>query len=345
MNYTKYLIVLLVPAFLILRVSAQNPGIQILNEQNNLLETFVITNDTSGFIDSYSSLLKKYPLRALSDIEFDAKLGFSLSLEINDFEAARDFLIFEIQTGLSIYELEYMSDEMEYKEFLDDPIGKLILTDHSKYYDIYKSNLNLGYYTIVAGITTTDQFSRSILDTLPLYNFGFFTALKSFNHFDDSLRFELNRVLIRTTDSLNFILLKEAIVQFGYPTNTKIGRGGLGFLLSHYYGRDYTVPTNDAQNSTEYFDSLMYRAVLSGEFSPNQYAFLKDYPKYPFDISTTKSTYGTAIPSSEGTYRITNSIYEIEELDNRRSLIGLPPLWVDAAIKGFKLPTGYNSVK
>lgn len=93
-----------------------------------------------------------------------------------------------------------------------------------------------------------------------------------------------------------------------------------------------------------YLDSLMIDRVNTGEFPSGLYAYVKDRSLAWYCDSS--QLYGTLIQhTGDGRSYLIKPIGDVESVDERRALIGLPPLWLSALINNFDLPQGYTLSK
>ncbi|MFK7947580.1 MAG: hypothetical protein AB8G11_08325 [Saprospiraceae bacterium] len=128
------------------------------------------------------------------------------------------------------------------------------------------------------------------------------------NHYD------YNSDTIRYVDSLNLLKLKQLIDEKGFPSEAKVGNN-FGFYLSVLHNQQWE--RND-------LDSIIYKNVLFGNFSPYRYARLYDY--WVNNISKEKLSYriGTAIKIDEKIYF---DYWTIESsIDSLRTIVYINPM-------------------
>jgi hypothetical protein len=163
-----------------------------------------------------------------------------------------------------------------------------------------------------------------------------------FKNLSDSLNQEILMTLMRNTDSSNFENLIRLYDLYGFPSASRVGKGGLGYLYAHLYGCPGVVSSSGIQSQV-FFDSILPIAVMNLEISNRSYAFEKDYSTSAHSSSCKEPycTFGSLINMGQGKRAIMGEIIDIENVDKRRAEIYLPPLWQDALIYNFDLPDGY----
>lgn len=142
-------------------------------------------------------------------------------------------------------------------------------------------------------------------------------------------------------DSINYIELKNIILNHGFPDRTQLDlqtEWSLNQLL--LYSRFLDLTTQTDEKEMNWYDSTLRAAVLNGNISPENYAGITDY-YYCLKGHLAKKEelqfYGE-FNSDEGF----NPIMDIENVDKRRKEIFLIPLRYKAKIMHFKLPKGYK---
>lgn len=129
------------------------------------------------------------------------------------------------------------------------------------------------------------------------------------------------------------------INKYNFPDARDLGYSGE--IEFHVLSRHYFV-------EKKIFDA----ALMSGKISPYYYASIIDYHfNWNFEILgtveytggplKTKQDYGLNINMLEDGSFIIVLPDDYENVDKRRNSIGLPPLWQNALIKGYKLPQQY----
>ncbi|PCJ64635.1 MAG: hypothetical protein COA58_12925 [Bacteroidetes bacterium] len=303
--------------------------------KNKALTHFALSKDTSSLVAFYTQCIKDYDNVMLQNIEFDEGDGLEYAIAIGDHKSAIELFKYEITTGLSKEMFPFLKPKVKSKEFLKKPKVVEIIENYTAYRNIYIQHLDYNWVQTMASCSETDTRNRSLLSGSPSWITG--NAYMNFAYLSDSLRKRLFNDFIKVTDSLNYALIAKTYKNHGFPTSAK-ARGGLGFLSVHLYGPRRDQYYNGI-SSTHFLDSIMYKAILAGEYDNREYIFFKDVPEYPYAFST-KSTFGCAVRGKDG-YYIPSEIIDIKNVDKRRAKIFLPPLWVDAAIKGYELPKGY----
>lgn len=318
---------------------SQRNTIELFYEKKNeSLKDFATTKDTLSLLKFYDSCLDAYSQKLLTNIEFEDNSAFDMACRLKQYEIAERLLNHYIKSGTSIYQIEYWAKNI-YEDFFLSPEGLNVVKNYTHFHEIYKKNLQIEYFSQITSLSALDQYSRSILSKEKLHNIGFDFKLNTFNYINDSTRSQIESDLIRITDSLGFVRVVELIKKYGYPSESKAGKGSLGFLLAHYHGNHRNIYIYD-QSSTSFFDSIMLLAVSNGDINNRLYAMHKDYPDYPYDVNFA-NIYGTGIRTTKNLYLLPNEIVDIKNVDKRRSQIFLPPLWVDALIYNFELPIEY----
>ncbi len=92
--------------------------------------------------------------------------------------------------------------------------------------------------------------------------------------------------------------------------------------------------------------TILDSALINGKIPPIEYAMLTDYllnHKYNPERSLMEfhQNFGTLVSSASDNTWYIQPPDDIEHVDERRTAIGLPPLWQTALINGYKLPQEY----
>jgi tetratricopeptide (TPR) repeat protein len=180
---------------------------------------------------------------------------------------------------------------------------QLLIKDLPKLKNEYWCNIpNKGNYYKIAELEAIDQSVR--------------------NNFENRLPIEEFNKLLKITDSINFTNLNRLVKEQN--------ANPLCFLLFHLYGENKKYFT--------FYDTIYKQKIFEGEADPSGYAQWKDRQRIYVDGMKTQ-LYGefNEIGSDEF-----NLIEDIENIDKRRSEIGLCTLEEYSLIFHMKLPQGYK---
>ena len=146
----------------------------------------------------------------------------------------------------------------------------------------------------------------------------------------------LNNVIIET-DSANMDEFRDIIKQIGFPGFRQIGSDagtGLFPLITH--------ATTDAHHGAQNFaflEPLMKEQVLAGNFPPMYFAILIDRYNYLKFKTQVYGTYWEFEPARNA--MIVRKIADVDQVDQRRAAIFLPPLYKSRS-KKMILPDDYT---
>ncbi len=150
------------------------------------------------------------------------------------------------------------------------------------------------------------------------------------NFFNRILRNEFNK-LMEITDSINFIKLKQLVIEKGASPEC--------FLMLHLYG--------DNQKYVPFYDSIFRRGILEGKISPQFYVYWYDRQRIYVEKKSTQ-IYGeyNLIDQGEKNYSPDlNPIEDMENVDKRRAELGLMTLEEWAKVQHGALPEAYKKMK
>jgi hypothetical protein len=106
------------------------------------------------------------------------------------------------------------------------------------------------------------------------------------------------------------------------------------FVVALIHTAQYLSDEKQFKKLDEYLSKLEYH-VKMGNLHPQQYAVILDNLYFR---KTKKSLYGV---QHSGKKKKNEFIEDISNVDNRRSALYLPPLWVSYSEKGYELPISY----
>lgn len=260
-----------------------------------------------------------------------------------DFEKLESVFTKQIKCGLRKGQFEFIFNSTNFSDFFNSTYGKKVKGSYDQLFKEHQLRLNLGYYTEVAALVQNDIFSRNLLYG-NFENSLFQNYIGVFKNIDDSLNKQIQSTVVGYNDSVCFEQLIRLYDKYGFPSNTKVGRGGLGMLYAHFFLSCTPVVSSNGIHSDIFLDSIMKKAVKNYEYNASEYAFWKDNSVSPHSRSCPKpySIYGTPKNISRHKKKILDFIIDIDQIDKRRSEINIPPLWVDAILNQYELPTKYK---
>lgn len=247
----------------------------------------------------------------------------------------------QAQCGLRKGMINYFKTDEQYQDFFSSVYGQKLLDRFDSLEAEYLKSLNILYFSRVHILLEKDQFPRNLLYGSE-ENMWMGEKLEVFKNLPDSLNMEIVYSLMRHIDSLCFEEIIQLVNTYGFPSNAKVGQGGLGYILAHIYGCPGMV-SGSGIRSQEFFDSILPIAVENLEISNTNYAFEKDYATSTHSnrCSEPYSTYGSSMNIGQGKRAILEKIIDIKNVDKRRAEIYLPPLWIAAILENFDLPEDY----
>ena len=261
----------------------------------------------------------------------------------NDFPRTLHYLQQLVTCGKSIQMLNYLKEEKEeYTSFFNSKYGAELFDSFEEKRNVYKQNLVLAYYALNNYITAVDQFARTFLDGGGEAYFGA-NDYEGFSYLTPELKKKIEKTTIALADSLCFEDIITSYNEYGFPSSSKSGKGGLGFIYAHLFINCAPIYSSTGVSSVIFIDSIMKEAVWEGEVSASEYAFWKDNSTNPHSRACKNifSTYATPHNIGGGIKKISGDILDIKNLDKRRQEIMLPPLYVTAVTDKFDLPSNY----
>jgi hypothetical protein len=317
----KYLLCLFV-VFTLKVAKSQNHVEKYYADLNATLKEFAISRDTASYLTNQYLLAKKHgPLYI--DLTFNFTILENFYIEFGKLKTKK-FVTSLVQNSIymdSYYKTLSKSELIGSDSFYKELNLSKIIKENAKNYEKLFSSYNLLQSVNANSFYAPDQLSRTII--------GDYTCLND------------NGVsnVIYYSDSLNLINLYHLIEDEGFPKNNNVGAFGYFILFFHTIARpcNYQFELPNGKNAIHYFDSVLLKETLLGNFSNHEYAYLKDKSLTYSSCGKFHQTYGVLYRETKTEYPIMN----VEKVDERRAKIFLPPLWVDSVIYGFKLPEGY----
>lgn len=191
--------------------------------------------------------------------------------------------------------------------------------------NIYSQNKEYSYVSnILDSVYITDQFYRLQMDSVS-NEFGF-----NSKQFKDLLKKEEEQ------DSLNLLIVKTIISDYGWLGESKIGyRGNKALFL---------VVQHSSPEDQEYFLPILKKAVKRGNVAHKDLALLQDR------IATNKGEYqiyGSQLITVPDVGNVFYPIADFENVNSKRKLVGLKP--IEEYAKGFgikwTIQTYLNGIK
>jgi len=309
---------------------------------NSQHQKFLLSSDSSNLDQLYQEVLL-WDNEIVSNCFFRIlEEGQAYYLKTKQYDLLKKTFKKQSECGQRDGMLRYFQTNKEYQEFFRTQYGKDCIDSFYIWEVSFKKNLHITYLTKANYILANDEFARNFLYG-DFENAMMGQKIGVFKNLSDSLNQEILMTLIRHTDSANFESLIRLYDLYGFPSSTKVGQGGLGFLYAHLFISCLPIYSSSGISSIGFIDSIMLKAVKNLEFNNRTYAFWKDNSTSPHSDACPNpySIFGTPMNLGGNKKAILNPIQDIKNVDKRRAEIFLPPLWQDALIDNFPLPEGY----
>lgn len=308
---------------------------------NKCEKNFAISSDSGYLHDLYQEIFRWNNEVVTNCFFYTLEEAQIYYLNNRQFYNLKKTFIKQMECGLGNGMLNYYINLEEYSDFFNSNYDKQLIDTFNFLNLQYLKSINLIYYSAINSLLEKDQFARNVLYG-SLENSWLGKKLEVFENLPDSLNMKIMYSLMKHTDSICFENIITLIDNYGFPSESRVGKGGLGYLYAHLYGCPGVVSSSGIQSQV-FFDSILPIAVMNLEISNRSYAFEKDYSTSAHSSSCNEPycTFGSSINMGQGKRAITGEIIAIENVDKRRAEIYLPPLWVDALIYNFVLPDGY----
>ena len=222
--------------------------------------------------------------------------------------------------GYQYYNNRFTTDDANGYEFKDITFLKVLSKKYPKWRKKFERQRTPFYYSLnteLQRMASSEQYVRYYI-----------------HNSDSSTWHYTNEV-----DSVNFFKFKEIVIKYGFPENRKLDRhsvANLMLLIGHF--RTLAEVTHIDSCETNWFDSIMWRAVKSGEILPHYYAAILDH-YYCFKSRKVKEQQMYGEFNWEDAF---TEIKEIETVDSRREKIYLIPLKYKAKLDNLSLPENYK---
>jgi len=201
------------------------------------------------------------------------------------------------------YDIQKLSNNEAFENLLNTEEWKLLEENYNHFRNEYLNSVDVDLRKQLAEMTYYDQYYRKMLNNT--------------SNEDSVWR------LIKNTDSINDVKLKEIINAYGYPNESIVGNVfwdgeniDPGVLLFHF--DDY-----------KYYTETLLPLIDEGNAPPNSYGNFVDSYQRRVD-STKKFIYGIYDNATS------EQIFEYEKLDERRVAVGLQPLALKKSIDSLK---------
>lgn len=215
----------------------------------------------------------------------------------------------------------------EYKVFRNSEYWKLFIKEHDSLYRVAVSGLNWELLSEYLAIAKIDQIARQdeLSRTKQL-------CIDSGYEYD-----KIAKVLMNDFDKINLLKVVNLIKENGFLNYSETG-GKMGIynnVLLHSFSSCFK--DSSLVWTYKFIDSLLLNNVFLGRYPSSFYAFFKDR-SYSYHCKGPQK-YGTW---SGGSKVIIYGLQDVENVDKLRFEIGLPPLYIQSLMDGFKLPKGYK---
>lgn len=215
----------------------------------------------------------------------------------------------------------------EFKYFRNSEYWNFFLKEYDSLYKSSTSTLNWELLSEYTSVSKMDQIVRV----------GDMTKIGQLCRDSGYSIDKITSALIGDIDKLNLLRVIELIRKNGFLKYSETG-GKIGIYNNVLFHSFSSCNRDQSIIWTYYFlDSLLLSNVLVGKYPSSLYAFFKDR-SYAYSCEKPQK-YGNW---SGGSGVIIQGLQDIENVDKLRNEIGLPPLFIQSLIDGFKLPKGYK---
>lgn len=302
---------------------------------NKILERFARTKDTTQYLSEMYSFIESSGKNYIQLTHHNNFLELCISQE--NWQLGELIITQSLNYSInSHYRLKDTSirNNSKLASFYNRPEILNLINNSDEQYKELISKVNLYKSIRLNSLHEIDQFGRTVIEVESI----------------DTVQHIISDV-IKYADSTNLLKIYDYIEEYGFPKQEEVGFFTDFIILWHTYcrpcGHTYTLP--NGQWYYEYFDSVYYQAVLDGNYSNKEYAYMKDRSmnqQWSEMYENCKHKGQKYVTWYQG--KLSGDLFDAENIDKHRAEIYLPPYWVDAVLNGWEIPKDYpvpNNVK
>jgi hypothetical protein len=282
-----------------------------------------LTNDVIQLKKFYEELFKVED-RIFVTIDKNYVNNITRLYEKNESQLALKIFEKRLNLGLNTELIQSYLKNESFKTFFNEPKVKELMFHYDSFNQNYLSKLDVYFFAEISSLYNSDQFVRDLN-----YSNIAFEGIEN-GEIEEGIK---NKYL-ELMDSLNAEYFLELIQEKGFPTFDQVGVNSVYFIVLMHNFSNCNSYNFKGVDYFMFMDSCLKSNVILGNFSNKNYSFLVDRSR--LHKCGTPGYYGSGY-----TLMMNDPIGDLEDIDQRRAEIFLPPLWVDLFLNDLSVPEGY----